>query len=334
MIDMTGVEPQHVCAECHGLEGAGNRIKFPRLAGQKAAYIVKQLQDFPRRAAQERRRPDAAIRQPELEESDIPRVAEWFSTQEAPWPKQTLEGELNLDGTPRQGRDHQQSAVEPGCLSCHSAAQPYCLPDRAIVAPRLAGQYDYYIAKQLMDYRDGRRGNRRGPHDAQDRAPADRRRHQEPGGFPVAKSRACTREAGGHELSRCQPRPPSLEAKLALFLAETTEGSEPGGELPVAAHARAVGDHAAARQPGRDRGGRHRVPEQGDQHTGIWLIEEGIVRTFYAAGIGAPVALASGPPDTSSAGRKSSAAASASGRRMWPRPAVCSTCRPAGPSAG
>src|SRR5687767_508890 len=84
MIEMTGVEPQHVCAECHGLEGAGNRIKFPRLAGQKAAYIVKQLQDF---RAGLRKNDGGQMRDTatELEESDIPRVAEWFSTQEAPW---------------------------------------------------------------------------------------------------------------------------------------------------------------------------------------------------------------------------------------------------------
>ncbi len=35
------------CAGCHGPTGAGNpQAKFPRLSGQHAAYVVKQLKDF------------------------------------------------------------------------------------------------------------------------------------------------------------------------------------------------------------------------------------------------------------------------------------------------
>ena len=46
MIDMSGVDPWDRCGECHGLDGAGNHIKFPRLGGQKQSYIIKQLYDF------------------------------------------------------------------------------------------------------------------------------------------------------------------------------------------------------------------------------------------------------------------------------------------------
>jgi cytochrome c553 len=155
MMDMTGVEPQDICAECHGLDGAGNHIKFPRLAGQKREYIVKQLNDF--RAG--RRKNDGGQMQKtatELDEEDIPRVADWFSKQEPPWPKPTIEGEPDLARARRLATSGTDAA--PGCLSCHSATSPY-LYDRPIVAPRLAGQRDYYIAKQLKDFRDGRRGN-------------------------------------------------------------------------------------------------------------------------------------------------------------------------------
>ena len=49
MFDMTGVDPWDRCGDCHGLDGAGNRIKFPRLGGQKQSYIIKELYRFPRR---------------------------------------------------------------------------------------------------------------------------------------------------------------------------------------------------------------------------------------------------------------------------------------------
>jgi cytochrome c553 len=155
MIDMTGVEPQHICADCHGLDGAGNRIKFPRLAGQNPKYLAKQLRDF---QLGHRKNDGGQMQQTatEAEEKDIPKIVEWFSGQEAPWPAPTMEGEFDL------ARAEKLVTVGAGgvraCTSCHSASAPY-LADQPVEAPRLAGQYDYYIAKQLRDFRDGRRGN-------------------------------------------------------------------------------------------------------------------------------------------------------------------------------
>ena len=155
MIDMTGVEPQHICADCHGLDGAGNRIKFPRLAGQNPKYLAKQLRDF---QLGHRKNDGGQMQQTATEavEKDIPKIVEWFSGQEAPWPAPTMEGEFDL------ARAEKLVTVGAGgvraCTSCHSASAPY-LADQPVEAPRLAGQYDYYIAKQLRDFRDGRRDN-------------------------------------------------------------------------------------------------------------------------------------------------------------------------------
>ena len=156
MMDMTGVEPQDMCAECHGLDGAGNRIKFPRLAGQKPKYIIKQLSDF----RDGHRKNDGGQMQKmvtELDPKDVPRVADWFSTQESAWPKRSIKGELDLARAQRLAISG--AADAPGCLSCHSARSPYLYDRPTIVAPRLAGQRDFYIAKELKDFRDGRRSN-------------------------------------------------------------------------------------------------------------------------------------------------------------------------------
>ena len=141
------------CGECHGFEGAGNHIKFPRLAGQKPEYIVKQLHDF----REGLRTNDGGQMQKtatEVKEEDYPRIAEWFASQTPPWPKPTL------DAPPDIARARQLSFIgDPdvgACLSCHSATAPG-LHDKAIIAPRIAGQRDYYIAKQLREYRAGLR---------------------------------------------------------------------------------------------------------------------------------------------------------------------------------
>jgi cytochrome c553 len=155
MVDMTGVQPWDLCGECHGLDGAGNRIKFPRIAGQKQSYVIGELLDF---RAGRRRNDDGQMQEAthELTEADIPRVADWFAHQTPPWPKLTIEAKPDLARA-------RQLAISgavgiPACLSCHSAASLGML-DEPFDAPRIAGQRDYYIAKELKDYRDGRRTN-------------------------------------------------------------------------------------------------------------------------------------------------------------------------------
>jgi cytochrome c553 len=152
MVDMTGVEPWHLCGGCHGLDGAGNSVKFPRIAGQPEEYIIDQLQAF----LNGRRRNDGGQMQAtvtEIAEDDFPLVARWFAGQTPPWPDQTLEADADAPRI-RQIAVHGVKGA-PGCLSCHHA---YPTEVGAEVVPRIAGQRDFYIAKQLMDYRDGKRG--------------------------------------------------------------------------------------------------------------------------------------------------------------------------------
>jgi cytochrome c553 len=151
--DDVGGDPWDRCAECHGLDGAGNHIKFPRLAGQKPDYIIKQLNDFRagRRANDGGQMHKTAT---EVAIVDYPRVAKWFAGQAPPWPKPTIEGELDLARARKLAVDG--DAHMDSCLSCHSAAGFGA--DDPKVTPRIAGQRDYYLAKELFDYRDGRRG--------------------------------------------------------------------------------------------------------------------------------------------------------------------------------
>lgn len=155
MVDMTGVQSWDLCGECHGLDGAGNRIKFPRLAGQRQSYIISQLLDF---RAGRRKNDDGQMQETadELAVPDIPRVANWFASQTPPWPKPTIDAKADLAHA-RQLAISGRLGV-PACLSCHSAASLGMLAE-PFDAPRIAGQRDYYIAKELTDYRDGRRNN-------------------------------------------------------------------------------------------------------------------------------------------------------------------------------
>src|SRR5258708_31271371 len=42
-----GMQPWDLCATCHSLGGISAMARFPKLAGQRADYIVKQVRGFP-----------------------------------------------------------------------------------------------------------------------------------------------------------------------------------------------------------------------------------------------------------------------------------------------
>lgn len=151
MIDSDGVPPHEHCALCHGLDGISRMAKFPRLAGQRYAYIAKQLADFKEgRRANDGGPMEGITRQfgmkPLLE------AAKWFSRQPDPPPvvadgKDTAAGRALFEGG-------KPEAGVPACASCHGAAA------RARpIAPRLEAQHPRYLEKQLGDFRDNERAN-------------------------------------------------------------------------------------------------------------------------------------------------------------------------------
>lgn len=96
-----------------------------------------------------------------------------------------------------------------------------------------------------------------------------------------------------------RPQPPTVTGAMiaaaprepALFLAETVDDLNQGANFLARLGVEAW---AVLRQKGTpitvEAGGS--VFIQGDQHEGIWLIEEGVVRTFYAAPSGREITLA------------------------------------------
>jgi len=66
-----------VCAACHGANGVSVKAEWPNLAGQKAKYLVKQLEAF--KAGQRKNALMNAIA-PQLSDADIENVAAYFSS--------------------------------------------------------------------------------------------------------------------------------------------------------------------------------------------------------------------------------------------------------------
>ena len=66
-----------MCAACHGATGVSAVPMYPNLAGQKEAYLLKQLKDFKSGA---RKDPVMAPMAMGLSETDMANVAAYFSS--------------------------------------------------------------------------------------------------------------------------------------------------------------------------------------------------------------------------------------------------------------
>lgn len=65
------------CAACHGAEGISHSPIWPNLAGQKAAYLEKQLKDF---RADVRKDPMMGMMAKPLSDEDIANLAAYFAS--------------------------------------------------------------------------------------------------------------------------------------------------------------------------------------------------------------------------------------------------------------
>lgn len=143
------------CAWCHGQRGNSVSPIYPALAGQKAWYIVEQLQAF---RAQTRRDPYARGMMwgmaAQLDDAQIAALADYFSKQ-APFASGPSPL-LNHDAEISQGKSIYHDGVPatgvPPCAACHQAAA-----EGSDQFPRLAGQHALYTIKQLIALHNGTR---------------------------------------------------------------------------------------------------------------------------------------------------------------------------------
>lgn len=139
-----------LCATCHGTDGNSQIAMNPKLAGQSARYLIKQLSDYKSGA---RQNPTMTAMVASLSEQDIEDIAAWYSSQEvtldgADPAKQELAEQLY-----RAGNNDIQVAA---CAACHG-------PDGSGNAPAgfpsLSGQHSEYTLTQLKAFRSGARSN-------------------------------------------------------------------------------------------------------------------------------------------------------------------------------
>jgi cytochrome c553 len=148
IIAMGGGEggPANACFSCHGLEGAGDGVSVPRLAGLDAGYLQKQLADY---AAGRRADPVMTPIARWLDAGDQRAVAAWHAAM--PSPAAAVPAgpppDIYLNGDPGRGL--------AACASCHGA------DGRGLGAgnPAISGQPAAYTLDQLRRWKRSERRN-------------------------------------------------------------------------------------------------------------------------------------------------------------------------------
>lgn len=136
------------CQLCHGVNGEGSSLIYPRLAAQHPEYMIKQLKDF-RSGSRKGTMNEMAA---DLTDGEIITLAEYFSTKPALTHK-VRKKELAAVGAYIFKHGNKYSDV-PACQSCHGENGKGTKK-----LPRLAGQHKRYIITQLQDFNLRQRTN-------------------------------------------------------------------------------------------------------------------------------------------------------------------------------
>jgi len=145
-----------VCSACHGVDGNSMIDMYPKLAGQQASYLEKQLHDF-RSAAlsggkEGRADPVMGGMAMMLNDEDITNVAAFYASQA----KQVIE----VKDIPALGEQLYKAGDAArgitACIACHG---PDGKGSEAAGFPDIGGQHANYIKIQLNKFNDTSRNN-------------------------------------------------------------------------------------------------------------------------------------------------------------------------------
>ena len=143
-----GESLSQTCLGCHGAPGLRNPgpvYQIPMVGGQHSTYIISALQAY---KDQTRSHETMQAQAANLTDQDMVDIAAYFNSLGGNTRPSRVNASLAVQG-------QQESAI---CATCHGATgdgNPTVEP----TPPKLAGQYESYIAESLKGYRSGERNN-------------------------------------------------------------------------------------------------------------------------------------------------------------------------------
>ena len=145
-----GKAKAQACFACHGVNGVSTNPAWPKLAGQGADYIAKQLADF---KSGKRTEPLMVAQVAGLSPQDMADLGAFFAAQK---PDIGAADEKLVELGQKIYRGGNKETGVSACMGCHSPTGAGNPPAKF---PRLGGQHAPYVVKALKDFRSGKRTN-------------------------------------------------------------------------------------------------------------------------------------------------------------------------------
>lgn len=141
------------CGACHGRDGNSGIAANPKLAGQGAKYLYKQMKDFQSGA---RQNPIMQAQLSGYSDQDLKNIAAYYAQQEVV--SGTVKKEFLELGQKIYRAGNAETGL-PACIACHGPAGKGMA---GAGFPALAGQHAQYTEKQLKAFRSAGRGDHDG----------------------------------------------------------------------------------------------------------------------------------------------------------------------------
>jgi cytochrome c553 len=146
-----------VCAACHGVDGNSALDINPKIAGQHANYLYKQLSEFKLASqtggAEGRNNAVMNGMAAALSEQDMKDLAAYFASQEMS-KGETPEDAIDAGAALYRGGDESRGIT--ACIACHG---PRGNGMELAGFPDISGQHAAYTKSQLEQFRSGTRAN-------------------------------------------------------------------------------------------------------------------------------------------------------------------------------
>jgi len=137
-----GMKKAAECKSCHGKDGNTKAPNIPKLEGQYADYIQRQIFNFQEGT---RRDPDMTkISATLTNRRNLEDIAAYFASQN------------QMVGTQAKNEVGEKLYVDKGCLNCHGESGKG-KPAYNDLFPVIGGQHKEYLVKQMNDFKTGAR---------------------------------------------------------------------------------------------------------------------------------------------------------------------------------
>ncbi len=148
---VAGKDKSAMCQGCHGEDGNSAAPNFPKLAGQYANYLQKQIRDFQTEARVDPTMSGMAATV--TERQDLLDITAYFASQ-----KQMKGSDGNSDAGKKLYLEGNATSGVYGCVNCHGENGKGKSPNNALF-PVIGGQHKDDLVKQMTDFKKGDRKN-------------------------------------------------------------------------------------------------------------------------------------------------------------------------------